>query len=190
MTAQILAWPLRQRPARIAWSERAVFAVSVLILLVFAQPWSAFMPAQQVSDVGSSIARIMFFPTYALGLGLVSLRPGAAMRGLAGQPFLVLLLCVAAASTAWSVAPGETSRRVVAIVLTTFCGVALGSRWRWQALAEVFAAAFAILSIVSLVLAVAVPGVGRMGQPFPGAWRGVWMEKNALGGMMAFGCLI
>ncbi|MBV9512076.1 MAG: O-antigen ligase family protein, partial [Caulobacteraceae bacterium] len=65
-----------------------------------------------------------------------------------------------------------------------------GSRWRWPALAEVFATAFAILSIASLLLCLFAPSIGRMTDLFPGAWRGVWNEKNVFGEMMAFGFLI
>jgi exopolysaccharide production protein ExoQ len=32
---------------------------------------------------------------------------------------------------------------------------------------------------------VGLPSLGRMQEIFPGAWRGVWVEKNAMGGVMA-----
>jgi exopolysaccharide production protein ExoQ len=193
VTAQVIAWPgaaaspprARMRPV-----DTAAFALSVLMILVYAQPWTAFLPEQAVSDAGSSLARIMFFPMYALGVGLAVLRPVPALRGLLGQPFLILLLGVAAASIGWSVSPDETPRRVIAIALTTLCGVALGSRWRWPVLAEILASAFAVLSLASLVLGALVPSVGRMSELFPGAWRGVWIEKNTFGEMMTFGFLI
>jgi len=200
VSAQVVAWPAGRRapaqtPAQTPARARsrpvdvAAFALSVLMLLVYAQPWAVFLPGA-VSDAGSSLARIMFFPMYALGVGLVATRPGAALRGLFGQPFLIVLLAVTAASIAWSVSPDETPRRVIAIVLTTLCGVALGSRWRWPALAEVLASAFAVLSITSLVLGAVVPSIGRMSELFPGAWRGAWIEKNIFGEMMTFGFLI
>ncbi|MBV9508939.1 MAG: O-antigen ligase family protein, partial [Caulobacteraceae bacterium] len=135
MTAQVLAWPgpapaRRSRP-RTHWLDVAAFTASVLMLVVYAQPWEGFLPDKGVSALGSGLARAMFFPMYALGLGLISLRPGAALKGLAGQPFLLVLLAICAASVAWSVTPDETPRRVVGLILTTACGVAIGSRWRW-----------------------------------------------------------
>ena len=57
-------------------------------------------------------------------------------------------------------------------------------------LAEVLACAFAVLSLATLVLGALVPSIGRMSDLFPGAWRGLWIEKNGLGEMMAFGFLI
>ena len=192
MTAQIVAWPRSEPDAasRPRIMDVLAFVASVLMLLVYAQPWAIFLPDQGVSDAGSAIERVMFFPMYALGLGLIATRPLSALKGLAGQPFLVLLLVIVAASATWSIAPDETSRRTVAIVMTTVCGVALGVRWRWPALLEVLASAFAILSVVSLILGAVLPDYGRMSEIFPGAWRGLWVEKNAFGGMMTFGVLI
>ncbi len=192
MTAQVLAWPgpvAKVRP-RASISEILAFVASVVMLLVYAQPWAIFLPDQGVSDTGSAIERGAFFPMYAVGLGLIATRPMAALKGLAGQPFLIVLLAIVAASTTWSIAPDETSRRVVALVMTTVCGVALGARWRWPALVEVLATAFAVLSVVSLILGALLPTYGRMSEIFPGAWRGLWVEKNAFGGMMTFGVLI
>jgi O-antigen ligase len=166
------------------------FALSVLMVVVYAQPWVGFLPDQTVSEAGSNLARLMFTPMYALGAGLVMLRPVPALRGLLGQPFLPVLLAVAAASTGWSVSPDETQRRAFGIVFTTLCGVALGSRWRWSELAEILAVAFALLSLGSLVLGLAAPTIGRMTELFPGAWRGFWLEKNLFGQMMTFGFLI
>jgi len=192
MTAQVVAWP-GAAPAstreRLRAIDIAAFGLGTLMILVYAQPWAVFLPGA-VSDTGSSLARIMFFPMYALGFGLVCLRPVPALKGLLGQPFLIVLLGVAAASIGWSVSPDETPRRVIAIALTTLCGVALGSRWRWPVLAEVLASAFAVLSVASLVLGAVVPSIGRMSELFPGAWRGVWIEKNTFGEMMTFGFLI
>ena len=192
MTAQVLAWPghgAASRP-RASPADKVAFVVSVLMLLVYAQPWIIFLPDQGVSDTGSAIDRVMFFPMYAVGLGLIATRPVSALKGLAGQPFLIVLLLIVVASTRWSVSPDETSRRALAIVMTTACGVALGVRWRWPVLVEVLATAFAILSLASLVLGALLPDYGRMSEIFPGAWRGIWVEKNGFGGMMTFGALI
>ena len=187
-----MAWPgpAASVKPRTSVADAIAFAASVLMLLVYAQPWAIFLADQGVSDTGSAIERVMFFPMYALGLVLIATRPMAALKGLAGQPFLVALVAMAAVSMTWSIAPDETSRRVVALVMTTLCGVALGARWRWPALVEVLATTFAVLSVVSLVLGALLPTYGRMSEIFPGAWRGLWVEKNAFGGMMTFGVLI
>jgi len=157
-----MPWPAHAaavRP-RASIGDAIAFAASVLMLLVYAQPWAIFLPDQGVSAAGSAIERAMFFPMYALGVALIATRPMAALKGLAGQPFLIVLLGIVAASTAWSIAPDETSRRVVALVMTTVCGIAIGARWRWPALVEVLATAFAVLSVVSLILGALLPTYG------------------------------
>jgi exopolysaccharide production protein ExoQ len=43
-------------------------------------------------------------------------------------------------------------------------------------------AAFAVLIVACFVVCLAVPRIGVMTELFPGAWRGLWREKNGLGG--------
>jgi exopolysaccharide production protein ExoQ len=191
VSAQAGGWPDRQAahvqtepaPARELISQ----GVGVFILLMFTQPWIVIQLEQTGSE--SLLVRAMFFPGYIAGLVLLAQRPGRALVGMLREPFLVAMLLVAAASMFWSVAPDQTSRRIVALTLTTLCGVALGSRWRWSQLVEVTAVTFAIMAGLSLLVAVVAPSIGRMTDLFPGAWRGLWLEKNTFGGLMAFAAL-
>src|SRR5947209_1345893 len=76
-----------------------------------------------------------------------------------------------------------------ALVMTTLGGVVIAARWRWSRLTEVIAAAHALLALASLIAALAFPAFGVMHQLFPGAWRGLWVEKNLLGGNMTIGVI-
>jgi O-antigen ligase len=78
-------------------------------------------------------------------------------------------------------------RRIVALYATTLTGVVLAARYSWATLAEIMAATFLILAVLCLLLIFGLPSIGKMTEIFPGAWRGVWPEKNALGGNMALG---
>ena len=194
MSVQTGAWPgaeaARVRPARPQARERPApiaYALSVFILMMFTQPWIVIHFEQTQAD--SVLARAMFFPAYLAGLTVLLQRPGRAALGLLREPFLVALMGVAALSLLWSVAPDQTGRRIVAIGFTTLTGVALGARWRWSQLVEIVAVAFAVMTVLSLILGVASPTVGRMTELFPGAWRGLWLEKNTFGGLMAFAAL-
>ena len=111
--------------------------------------------------------------------------PGAAFQAMLRQPFLLLLLAIVAISTLWSIAPDQTVRRIVAVYATTICGIALATRFRWATMAEVLASANALLVLGSFAWAILPPHNGIMTELFPGAWRGLWSEKNALGGNMA-----
>ena len=106
------------------------------------------------------------------------------------QPFLVALMLIVALSLFWSVSPDQTQRRVFAVAFTTLGGVVLAAKFSWPALAEVLAVTLAILAVFCLLLGLFVPSLGRMTELFPGAWRGVWQEKNSLGDNMALGVVI
>ena len=187
MTSQ--TWPAAVVEPRRRTLEIVAFWLSVMMLLTYSQAWVAPLIGDSVDAQASSLVRDLYFPAYAAGLFLIALRPWDNLMGMARQPFLVALLIIAGASTAWSVAPDQTLRREVALIFTTLCGVVLGARWRWPTLVEIIAAAFAVLAVVSLLVCVFMPTLGRMQDTFPGAWRGVWPEKNTFGGMMVFGFL-
>lgn len=57
-------------------------------------------------------------------------------------------------------------------------------------MAEILAICYAILALLALLMGAFVPAIGRMATIFPGAWRGLWSEKNELGGYMAIGFIV
>lgn len=161
------------------YADILAFAASVLLVLIYSQSWAA--PMTGYGQRSADFLLYFFYPAYALAVGLVLTRPGAALQALARSPLLLALLALATVSFLWSILPEVTLRRVMALLFTTLGGVALASRWRWTTLTEIFATAMAIMMIVSLALAVLYPDWGRMQSIFPGAWRGLWLEKNSLG---------
>ena len=182
--------PARPNATRWNWPAGIAFAVSVLLLLLYSQIWVSAFFGDGADPDSSALMRAVYFPAYLAGLLLVAQRPFQSAKGLAYQPFLLLLLVLAFASTWWSVAPDLTMRRSVALALTTLGGLALGARWRWSALTEVLASVFLIMAVGSLAAAVVVPQFGRMQTLFPGAWRGLFLEKNILGFTMCWGALM
>jgi O-antigen ligase len=177
-------------PTRLTFAHLALFGLAVFALLLYSGGWELPLVGENATEAGSAILRVAYLPAYAAGFALIAMRPGASLRVLIRQPFLLVLLAVAVASMFWSVNPDQTARRCFALVCTTLGGVALAARFRWPRLAEVVAAAFAVLIVASFVVCLAVPRIGVMTELFPGAWRGLWREKNGLGGNMAFGFCI
>lgn len=159
------------------------------MLLVYSQGWVVPLVGETVPADSSGLVRMMFIPAYLIGLGLLVLAPWDVAKATARQPFMVLLLVIAALSITWSIAPDQTTRRVIAVTLTTLSGIALAVRYRWSGLAEVLAGAFAVLALASFAAGLLFPSMGRMTELFPGAWRGLWPEKNALGGNMTLAFL-
>lgn len=176
--------------ARLTFLQILLFIVPVAALLIYSGGWELPMVGETADAAGSALLRVGYLPAYAAGFALIALRPGSTFKVVIRQPFLIVLLCIVAASVFWSVNPDQTARRGFALVCTTLGGIALAARFRWPQLAEVMAVCFAVLIIACFVVCLAVPRIGVMTELFPGAWRGLWREKNGLGGNMAFGFCI
>lgn len=181
-------------PASETTAERAdrrlewlTIAASLLILIVHSQIWYAPLTGYSDTPSTSPLLRDIFYPSYACTLLLFGLTTRETLRTLISAPLLIALIAVTGFSVFWSVAPDATARRFVAIVFTTLAGVVLAARWDWRRLAEIVAAAHALSAVLSLLLALLKPDWGVMSELFPGAWRGLWSEKNNMGGAMAMG---
>jgi exopolysaccharide production protein ExoQ len=181
------ALPLGRSPSSLI--GRGAFAAAVGMLLIYSQGWELMLVGAGPDDAiaESSLIRSLFIPAYAAGVALMALCPGRLAAGLVRQPPLIALVAIAIVSMLWSVSPDQTPRRVFALVFTTLSGAVLAARYSWAQLAEVVGATFVILAVASLVTGLFVPSIGRMSDIFPGSWRGLWLEKNSFGGMMAFG---
>lgn len=173
------------RPA-VSLSEAIALSLAVLMLLVFSQGWQ-FPLTGDATGADSTLLRIGILPAYAAALLMLLMSPFSAVKATLRQPFLILLMAVVCASYFWSIAPDQTARRAFAVICTTLGGIVIASRFRWAQIAEVTAIAFGILAVLSLLVCIAVPRIGVMTEIFPGAWRGLWVEKNILGGIMALG---
>lgn len=164
---------------------------AVLMLLIFSAGWQVPLFGEKADESASAILRVAFLPAYALAFFLILGRPWNMIRASIRQPFLIILMGVVAASIYWSIQPDVSIRRGFAVGCTTMAGLALAARFRWAELARVFAATFCVLIVASYAICIAMPSKGVMTELFPGAWRGLWMEKNSLGGLMALGtCLL
>lgn len=167
--------------------DALAFASGVLLILIYSQGWLGPIMGYGASTTEGPLIRLIYFPAYLAGLVLVGGAPSRTLLGFLKSPLLVVLLALVASSWFWSVDPSATVRRLVALTFTCLGGVALAARFRWSTLAEVVATAFAVLAVLSLLIALLKPEWGLMSRNFPGAWRGLWLEKNNLGGNMTVG---
>lgn len=183
--------PLRQTPAgqvrpALSLTETIALSLAVMMLLVFSQGWQ-FPLTGDATNADSMLLRVGILPAYAAAMLMLLMSPFSAVKATLRQPFLIALMGVVCASYFWSIAPDQTARRAFAVLCTTLGGIVIASRFRWAQIAEVTAIAFAVLAVLSLLVCLAVPRIGVMTEIFPGAWRGLWIEKNVLGGIMALG---
>jgi len=163
---------------------------AVLMLLIYSAGWQLPLFGEKADESASGILRVAFLPAYALSFFLILGKPWNIVRATIRQPFLVILMCIVAASITWSIQPDVSIRRGFAVACTTLSGLTLASRFRWVDLAKAFSITYCILIVASYVVCIALPRIGVMTELFPGAWRGLWMEKNSLGGLMALGCCL
>ena len=172
------------------FGDLAAFWISVLIVLTFTQFWVMPLTGPDGDAEASTLIRVLYFPAYAASLVLGVSRFRETMRAAARAPLVWALIIVVFISALWSIDPSVTMRRGVAVLFTTLAALVLAAWYDWPKLLEVFATAFAIVAMTCLVFGALVPTYGRMTEIFPGAWRGVWFEKNALGNNMTIACIV
>ncbi|NJR74101.1 MAG: O-antigen ligase family protein [Scytonema sp. CRU_2_7] len=107
------------------------------------------------------------------------------------EPLLMLLLAIALVSVLWSFAPMVTLRRSVALVGTTFFGVYLATRYSLKEQLQLLAWTLGIAALLSFLFALAPPHLGIHSEGgHIGAWRGIYVHKNALGRSMGLSIVL
>ena len=133
----------------------------------------------------SGFLRLLWLPVYGLvGLGALWKLPDM-FRAAIRMPFLLFILGLACASVIWSINPEVTQRRAIAIAATTLAGFYLAVRYDWRTLLRLLGAVWLLLAFISLAAGIVAPSFGVMDEIHVGAWRGLWWEKNTMGGHMA-----
>jgi exopolysaccharide production protein ExoQ len=184
--ALITAW--RAAPG-FAFARPLEGAATVICLYLFSTALIGPVFADPADPESSAILRLIWLPVYALTLALCALRPGAILGTLANNVLLLGLVGLTAVSVIWSIDPDTTLRRSFALIMSTLFGFWMASRWSWRELILLIASAFGLIALSSTVMAVAVPSIGIDHAVHAGAWKGVFWEKNTLGGMMALGAV-
>ncbi len=171
------------------WSRRLAFVAAVAIVLTFSQFWQLPLIGPNGDPEKSAILRNLFFPAYGAALVLACIRPWRTLRTAVRDPLIWLLIGDVFVSIVWSIDPSTTERRAIALLFTTIAAMVIASRYEWPELLEVLATSFAVVALCCYALGLLVPAYGRMSDAFPGAWRGVFQDKNALGDTMTVGTI-
>jgi O-antigen ligase len=138
----------------------------------------------------SPLARALWYPGY-LAIMLLAIRAlPQVFRIAAFNPLLIICVLICGLSFLWSIDPGITLRRSVAVTLTTLFGLVLAARYDWNGMVQRLAFCFAAIALLSLIIPIVLPEYGVMQEIHEGAWRGAWVEKNYMGGFMAKGVII
>jgi exopolysaccharide production protein ExoQ len=157
----------------------------LLFLLIFSGGLIGPLIVEKASADDLPFIKLIYYPVYVAIILLIMGRPWTMANAVMRSFLLLLPVLLALASTYWSIDPADTFRRSIALLMTTLFAIYLASRLDWGDLIELLATCFAILAVMSFLLAVLAPSKGIMQETFPGAWAGLWYEKNDLGMNMA-----
>lgn len=165
--------------------SRTEFVLLIAILLVFSEGLLPRLLSNDATSDGSPILRYLWLPIYGVTAAGILWKLREVFSVALRLPFLMALLAICAFSFMWSIEPGLSMRRGIAILMTTAAGLYVGTRYSWQTLLRALAIVWVIVGVVSFMTAVAVPSFGRMQEIHIGAWQGLYFEKNQLGGHFA-----
>ncbi|MDH3661078.1 MAG: O-antigen ligase family protein [Alphaproteobacteria bacterium] len=133
--------------------------------------------------------RNIFLIAYVIVALLAVLNWQKMILGIAAVWPIALLVIFAWLSNLWTVAPEITSRRCVALTVTTLMGIYLFVRFDLETLLRFLTFIAAILVVGCLTWVALVPGYGLHGEgEHAGVWRGIFFHKNTTGRVMVY-CL-
>lgn len=159
--------------------------LTFICLVLFTEGLLPRLFASEYDTDSSAFLRLLWLPVYGL-VAIGCLWKFRTMVSLAARmPFLIALLAVTAASFLWSLDPALTQRRSIAVVATSLAGFYLAARYDWRTLLRLMGVVWLFMAVVSIGSVIIAPGFSIMTEVHPGAWRGLWWEKNTLGGHMA-----
>lgn len=164
-------------------------AVGLVLFMMSGALLAPLLSPDQMPDT-VPILRTLWLPTFALIVMLVARRPLLIARVAAPAALAFAMVGWTFLSARWSIQPDVSFRRAVALAFATLFALHLAARYDWKTLLESFAALFGALALGTAVVAAAFPGMGANDVVHPGAWNGLWYEKNQMGGLMAHGALV
>lgn len=185
MTALALAARWRESAPRFSFAPALETAAAVLVILLFSGALLGQLFGQGEGPDPGAILRLVWPPVYLITLVLIMLKPMPVLRLMVRAWPVMTLAGLSVASMAWSIESGISLRRGAGVLMTAVFALWLASRYDWIDLIRLLALSSAILAVGSLIMAVAVPQYGVMAVVHPGAWSGMWVEKNTLGAVMA-----
>ncbi len=112
------------------------------------------------------------------------------MRGAWKAKWILLLVLVAALSSVWSQSPLFTLRRSTVMLATTVFGIYFGSRFTVPQQLRLLGWTCALIVFSTFFIAIFLPHYGVEHVWSPGAWRGAFMQKNALARAMVLSILV
>ena len=166
-------------------SRMAEYGLVFILLILFSEGLLPRLLSSGEEADGSPILRLLWLPVYGLTLVAFLWSARETIPRLLRMPFMTALITLAAISFIWSIDPGLSLRRGIAILMTCLFGVVMAVRYDWRTMIRLIGAMWVTMAIVSLVSGIVAPSFSIMNEVHVGAWKALWTEKNAMGGHMA-----
>lgn len=177
---------LEHRPFPV-WDRRLLFGMLFVAFFYPQVRWTdMFRTGAQVvvdSQQGSLLQQLVYGVCLVLAVLITWKHQRLVWRSVCDSGWVVpLFIVLCAASVFWSAYPIITIKRVIQLALLWLMAV-LGTSYFLGSpfLARILRAAFAVLIILSFLMAVLLPQYGRDYHVHGGAWHGIVWQKNSLG---------
>jgi O-antigen ligase len=105
-------------------------------------------------------------------------------------PVLGVILGWCVLSTSWSPEPALALQNATTLVLTALMGLYYGTRYSTDGILAITAWTLAIALVLSAFFIAVIPSWGTMQVVHHGAWSGVFIHKNGLGGASVLGVIV
>jgi len=168
-----------------------IFAVAMLFYLTGAL--FPFLGGDQVGYVrleGNLFDFAVQFAFYAVAFVFIVNHWRVVVEGVKSVKWIVVLLLIAIASTAWSQDPFFTLRRSIVLLATTAFGVYFGSRFTVPQQLRLLAWTCALVVLASFAVAIVLPRYGVDHHLHPGDWQGAFVQKNGLARIMVLAVMV
>lgn len=164
----------------------------IVTLLLFAQAFFPFFQAGQMDSVadGNALLQTIWKIIYGIAAVLIFVHRKRVMAVLARDKLSLVLLLMIVLSALWSAAPEITVRRSVAFVGTNLFAIYLASRFTLREQFQMVAWVLLSGALISVVVSILMPDIGKMLYQGSSAWRGIFPHKNQLGRLMSLGAIV
>ncbi len=167
--------------------ERCFALLALLLLTDVRMDMTAV--AQEVRAV-NPLKQLIFAGIYGVVFLILAFRMKRVARVVWSDSLTWMLVGFAGISLFWSVEPEVTLRRLVALLGTTMFGVYLASRFTFRDQVSLVAIALIVAAVASVAFAAMMPQLGFQHDASGDLLRGIYMNKNALGRMMALSVVV
>ena len=127
---------------------------------------------------------------YAVVFCFIAIRWRLVLRAAWNAKWILALVAIAVASSAWSQDPFFTLRRSIVLLATTVYGIYFGGRFTIPEQLRLLSWTFALVVFSSLFMVIVLPQYGVDHGVFFGAWQGAFTQKNVLARAMVLAALV